>query len=79
MILRICNIVQYLVKTKYKVDKKQVVLHVFEVLFSDITNDGLQFVSNTIDFLYDHNQIQNVKMISKVALGCGDFITRKFL
>jgi hypothetical protein len=79
MILRICNIVEYLVKKKYKVDKKQVVLHVFELLFSDITNDDLEFVSNTIDFLFQHDQIKQVKMISKVALGCGDLITRKFL
>ena len=79
MILRICNIVEYLVKKRYKVDKKQVVLHVFELLFSDITNDDLQFVSNRIDFLFQHDQIKQVKMISKVALGCGDLITRKFL
>jgi hypothetical protein len=72
-------IVEYLVKKKYKVDKKQVVLHVFELLFSDITNDDLEFVSNTIDFLFQHDQIKQVKMISKVALGCGDLITRKFL
>ena len=79
MILRICNIVEYLVKKKYKVDKKQVVLHVFELLFPDITNDNLDFVSNTIDFLFQHDQIKQVKMISKFALGCGDLITRKFL
>ena len=79
MILRICNIVEYLVKKKYKVDKKQVVLHVFELLFPDITNDNLDFVSNTIDFLFQHDQIKQVKMISKIALGCGDLITRKFL
>jgi hypothetical protein len=48
-------------------------------LFSDITNDDLEFVSNTIDFLFQHDQIKQVKMISKVALGCGDLITRKFL
>ena len=56
---------------KYKVDKKQVVFHVFELLFPDITNDDLQFVSNTIDFLFQHDQIKQVKMISKVALGAG--------
>jgi len=48
-------------------------------LFSDITNDDLEFVSNTIDFLFQHDQIKQVEMISKVALGCGDLITRKFL
>ena len=54
-------------------------LHVFELLFQDITNDNLDFVSETIDFLFQHNQIKQVKMISKLALGCGDLITRKFL
>ena len=29
MILRICNIVEYLVKKKYGVNKKEVVIHVF--------------------------------------------------
>ena len=79
MILRICNIVEYLVKKKYGVDKKQVVVHVFELLVPDITEASLEFISNTVDFLFNHGQIKPVKMVSKIALGCGDLLTRKFL
>ena len=79
MILRICNIVEYLVKKKYGVDKKQVVIHVFELLVPDITEANLEFISNTVDFLFNHGQIKPVKMVSKIALGCGDLLTRKFL
>ena len=79
MILRICNIVEYLVKKKYGVDKKQVVVHVFELLVPDITEASLEFISNTVDFLFNHGQIKPVKMVSKIALGCGELISRKFL
>ena len=79
MILRICNIVEYLVKKKYGVDKKQVVVHVFELLVPDISEANLEFISNTVDFLFNHGQIKPVKMVSKIALGCGDLLTRKFL
>ena len=79
MILRICNIVEYLVKKKYGVDKKQVVVHVFELLVPDISEANLEFISNTVDFLFNHGQIKPVKMVSKISLGCGDLLTRKFL
>jgi hypothetical protein len=79
MILRICNIVEYLVKKKYGVDKKQVVIHVFELLVPDITEANLEFISNTVDFLFNHGQIKPVKMVSKIALGCSELISRKFL
>ena len=79
LILRICNIVEYLVKKKYGVDKNQVVIHVFELLFPEITDSNLEYISNTIDFLFNHGQIKPVKMVSKIALGCGELISRKFL
>ena len=79
MILRICNIVEYLVKKKYGVDKKQVVVHVFELLVPDISEANLEFISNTVDFLFNHGQIKPVKMVSKIALGCSELISRKFL
>ena len=50
MILRICNIVEYLVKKKYGVNKKEIVIHVFELLIPDITEANLEFLSNTVDF-----------------------------
>lgn len=79
MILRICNIVEYLVKKKYGVNKKEVVIHVFELLIPEISDANLEFISNTVDFLFAHGQIKPVKMVSKIALSCGDLITRKFL
>jgi len=50
MILRICNIVEYLVKKKYNVNKKEIVIHVFELLIPEISDANLEFISNTVDF-----------------------------
>ena len=79
MILRICNIVEYLVKKKSGINKKEVVIHVFELLSPGISDANLEFISNTVDFLFVHGQIKLVKMVSKIALSFGNLIKRKCL
>jgi len=48
--------------------KKEVVIHVFELLIPEITEANLEFISNTVDFLFVHGQIKPVKMVSKLHL-----------
>jgi hypothetical protein len=75
----ICNQVENLVKKKYKIDKKQLVLEIYTLLFSDITDNEKFDVSRNINFIFDNNLIIKIPLSKQIIEFVKSWLKKKII
>ena len=66
-LLLVCNLVEHLVKKKYKINKKEFVVEIMNQLFVGLTPAELQTINSNIEFLWCN---KNIKKLSSFYLFC---------
>jgi hypothetical protein len=69
-----CNLIENLVVKKDKIDKKEIILIVFQKLFN-LTAQEIKIVSDVIEFLVNNKKIKKIKIYKKVYI----FLKKFFL
>lgn len=59
-----------------KIDKKTLVLEIFEILF-ETSGDDKRVISNSIDFLCNNKLVKKIPSVTKYALMFGNYISNK--
>jgi len=74
----ICNLVEHLVVKKDKIDKKKLVLDVFNDLFScDITQEEINTIENNIEFIFQNKNIKKVSFYKMFKTGLSEWFGKK--
>ena len=72
----ICNLVEYLVSKKDNVNKKEMVISVFNDLFG-LTSEEQENLKNTIDIIHLQNKIKKVSYWKLFKCGFSEFFFKK--
>jgi hypothetical protein len=75
-IILICNLVEYLVSKKDNVNKKEMVISVFNDLFG-LTSEEQENLKNTIDIIHLQNKIKKVSYWKLFKCGFSEFFFKK--
>lgn len=78
ILLFICTLVEHLIvnkKNKEKIDKKEVVLEVYEKCFGNSINKDV--ISKNIQFLHDNKKIKKVSFTQYILCSLSDWFNRK--
>ena len=73
----ICNLVEYLVSKKDNVNKKEMVISVFNDLFG-LTSEEQENLKNTIDIIHLQNKIKKVSYWKLFKCGFSEFFFKKY-
>ena len=74
-----CTLIEHLVLKGDKINKKELLLEVYDVLFPNISIEDKQQISTNVEFLLDNKQIKKVSNYKLFKVSVQDWITRKFL
>jgi hypothetical protein len=74
-----CSLIEHLVKKEDKLNKKELLLQVYDVLFPSMSFEDKQQISNNIEFLLNNHQIKKVSNYKLFKAGVIEWISKKFL
>jgi len=80
VLLFVCQLVEHLVvnkKDKEKLDKKEIVLDVYEKCFGNSINKDL--IGKNVQFLFDNKRIKKMSLIKIICGNISDWFERKVL
>jgi len=75
-IILICNLVEYLVSKKDSINKKELVLSVFNDLYG-LTPEEQDHLKNTIDIIHLQNKIKKISYWKLFKCGISEFFFKK--
>lgn len=78
LVLYACRVVEALVKKSDHIDKKMLVISVFEKIFN-LSYEEKKLIEEIIEFLFNNKRIKAVKTTKKVLYAVGDWVKRKLL
>ena len=74
------NLIEYLVTNKNdKINKKELLLSVWDELFPDLTTEDKQQISQNVEYLFDNDMIKKVSRFRLYCCGIKEWVSRKFL
>lgn len=73
----VCNEVENLVKKKYKIDKKKLVLEIINRVVTNLNDNDRKSMSDNIEFLHANGDIKKVKWLKYLA-HVGLYVLKKF-
>lgn len=74
-----CTLIEHLVLKEDKINKKELLLEVYDVLFPELNIEDKQQISSNVEFLLDNKQIKKVSNYKLFKVNVQNWITRKFL
>jgi len=77
LIEHICNLIEHYVKKKYKLDKENLLVYTIKRAITDVTDEDIEFVKKTVQYLLDNARITKVKMSQYVSLYAKKFLRSK--
>jgi len=76
MLLLICNLAEHLVKKKYKIDKKELVVDIMHELFQLNSVERIT-VQNNIEFLFNNGNIKKASAFYLFCVGVKEYFVGK--
>ena len=74
-----CSLIEHLVKKKYNINKKELLLEIFETVYPELTTEDKQQISANVEYLFDNKQINKVSSYKLFKTGAKEWFKRKFL
>jgi hypothetical protein len=75
----ICNIVENIVKKKYKINKKEIVIEVYDKIFTNITYEEKLQICKNIDFIFDNNLITKIPLFKQIFEYFKTYVKKKII
>lgn len=63
LIKYVCNLVENLIKKKYKPDKKDIVLNILKRVVPNFNDNDVKHICEIIEFLHSNKQIKKIPLI----------------
>lgn len=72
-----CNLVEYYVKKKYNIDKMNLVLNIYDSIFSDFTDDEKTAIRQNIQFIWNNGHIKKIAYYKLMFCGIKEWLKKK--
>lgn len=72
-----CNLVEYYVKKKYNIDKMNLVLNIYDCIFSDFTDDEKTAIRQNIQFIWNNGHIKKIAYYKLFYCGAKEWLKKK--
>ena len=74
----VCNIVENVISKKDKINKKEFVFDIFQMLYNgELTQEDKTMIGNHIEYLWENEQIKKVDIFTKTKAIIGSWFHRK--
>ena len=74
----VCNIVENVINKKDKINKKEFVFDIFQMLYNgELTQEDKTMIGNHIEYLWENEQIKKVDIFTKTKAIVGSWFHRK--
>lgn len=73
-----CNLIEFYVKKKYNIDKSNLLIHIYEALFQDLTDDEKATIRQNIKFIWNNGNIKKIPYYKLFCVGIKEWIKKKF-
>ncbi len=74
----VCNIVENVISKKDKINKKEFVFDIFQMLYNnELTQEDKIMIGNHIEYLWENEQIKKVDIFTKTKAIVGSWFMRK--
>lgn len=81
LIRRICCLIENMIvsnnKNSPKLDKKEMVVKIFKLVFPTLTAEEVIVIQNHIQYLWNNNRIKAIPIVKKVAKGIFSWLKKK--
>jgi predicted nucleotide-binding protein (sugar kinase/HSP70/actin superfamily) len=77
LLLLVCNLVEHLVKKKYKINKKDFVVEIMNQLFVNLTPAEIQTINSNIEFLWSNKNITKLSRFYLFCCGAYEYFLKK--
>jgi len=73
----VCNMIEFQVKKKYDIDKKDLLLKIYDQSFVNLTDDEKETVKKNIEFIFQNKHIKKVSYYKLFVCGLSEWIKKK--
>ena len=73
----IANLVENLVKDKYQIDKKNILVKIYKLVFPDITDEDIAAILENLQHLYDAGEIKKISTSAILCYYSANFFQKK--
>lgn len=78
-LLLTCSLIEYFVKKKYNIDKKCLLIEIYnEVFLGTLTTEDMEQIKNNIQFLFNNNKIKKLSYYRLFLTSCKEWVKKKF-
>ena len=77
LIQYICDLIEFLVRKRYKLDKECLMIFTMKRIFPDISDEDVSFIKQTVQYLIDNKLIKVVKTSEFIGMYAKKFIRSK--
>lgn len=78
-ILLVCSLVEHLVSKKDKLQKKDLVIEVFQSMYPEFSQEEKQQLDKHIEFLWENGRIKKVSCFRQIVANVFSWVERKIL
>ena len=73
----VANMIEFQVKKKYDIDKKDLLLKIYDSVFQNFTDDEKENVKKNIEFIYQNKHIKKVSYYKLFVCGLSECLKKK--
>jgi hypothetical protein len=73
----IANMIEFSVKKKYAINKKELLIKIYDQAFVNLTDDDKDNIKKNIEFIFQNNHIKKLSYYKLFCTGIKEFIKKK--
>lgn len=73
----VANMIEFQVKKKYGIEKKDLLLKIYDSAFENLTDDDKQTIEKNIEFIFQNKHIKKVSYYKLFVCGLSEWIKKK--
>jgi protoheme ferro-lyase len=75
----VANLIEHYVKTKYGIDKKSLLLDIFNKIFPNVSEEDKTIILKNLQYIYDNEKINKVSYTKFFTSCFGQWLQKKIL
>ena len=75
----VANMIEFQVKKKYGIDKKDLLIKIYDQAFVNVSDDEKETIKKNIEFIFQNNHIKKVSYYKLFICGVSEWLKKKIL
>ena len=75
----VANMIEFQVKKKYAIDKKDLLIKIYDQAFVNVSDDEKETIKNNIEFIFQNNHIKKLSYYKLFCTSIKEWLKKKIL